>query len=463
MIPLPEDFDSWVAQVRQHNVGHLTLSQIRDAKRFSGSKIPHAAFLQLRAVWPPVQTPDKAVDALRRAGLIPDGYATGATAGRGPEIPVTGRSRPDEQCSLITFLSQIAANFPTTPIAQSEASSLSEAMETKLGSFGACLSLFRQLRPAPCARPDAVSSKWQIPPQTPPKLEKHGSDDSPDEDSSWFAACAADLMSDTPSKPPRGFKAPPPPPTNSVFVPPSEDEEDPPYVEEDSAERTTRKRTAYEVQTSMFFVPFLHALFLYRFSSSWSDHIQVAAEERQYKFGPSLFTACPDGAFYARSIPPEAFLFFELKPFRRVLCRDKICREETAEMAAILSQQLAQGKYVLNPLPSPQLLGDKSYNRLTISLNRDEYYITIVSYTASYLRYINNPNNVTYSAGLSNQDMIWFQSYGPFRLDERERMFDFCSLVTAVVGKQIRKSPGGAMLIDRLTANSRNVPGQRSA
>ncbi|KAI8205137.1 hypothetical protein K4K52_004492 [Colletotrichum sp. SAR 10_76] len=359
MIPLPKDFESWAAQVREYNVSHLTLSQLRDT-HFSGSRIPHAAFLQLRAIWPPVQTADKALHALRRAGFIPDdhGDGTGATSGRERKTPVTGRSPPDDQCSLILFLGQIATNVPTTPIAQADASSLSDALEEKLRSFGLCLSLFRKLRPAPSFCLDAAPRKWQILPKTPPKSEIHGSDDSPCQHPSWYDACVADLMIDTPSKPPKDFKAPPPPPppTNTVFVPPSDDEGESHYVEGGSPERTTQKRTAYEVQTSMFFVPFLHALLMYRFSSSWSDYIEVAAEERQYKFGPSLFTACPDGAFYVRSFPPKPFLFFEVKPFRRDVQEDKTCREETAEMAAILSQQLVESEYVLNPFPSSRLL-----------------------------------------------------------------------------------------------------------
>lgn len=105
-------------------------------------------------------------------------------------------------------------------------------------------------------------------------------------------------------------------------------------------------------------------------------------------------------------------------------------------------------------MATSRLSEDESHNRLTISLNRDEYYITIVSYTTSYLRYINKPNNVTYSDGLSNKDMIWFQSYGPFPFNDRPVMYDFCSLVTAVVANKMEKSKEGAGLMDFLMTDN---------
>ncbi|KAH9225228.1 hypothetical protein K456DRAFT_1767048 [Colletotrichum gloeosporioides 23] len=457
MIPFTTDFESWAAQVREHNVSHLTLSQLRDT-HFSGSRIPHAAFLQLRAIWPPVQTADKALHALRRAGFIPDddgGDGTGATSGRERKTPVTGRLYTEAECHLRALLGQMAPARPageptTTPIAQSTWSSKLELLEAeeKLGIFAPCLSLWRQARPVPGAHVDTDTQKGQIPPGLPPRSEEDGSDDSPSEsgDSSCedllalsFSDCEADfsrLMQDTPSKPPKDFKVsapsedPPIPATDS-----SESEGEPPTWNFEGRSEGTYKRTPYEAQTTVFFVAFFHALFTYRLSMLWSELVRVAAEERQYKFDPSLFTACPDGAFYTPPFSPDPFLFFELKPFQRRMQRDKICREETAEMAAILSQQLA-----LSRVAQTKLSEDESHNRLTISLNRDEYYITIVSYTTSYLRYINKPNNVTYSDGLSNQDMIWFQSYGPFRFNDRPVMYDFCSLVTAVVANKMGES-----------------------
>ncbi|KAJ3960489.1 hypothetical protein N0V92_002865 [Colletotrichum tropicale] len=384
MKSLPEDFESWAAEVREHNVSHLTLSQLRDT-HFSGSKIPHAAFLQLRAIWPPVQTADKALHALRRAGFIPDdngdGDGTGATSGRERNTPVTGRSYTEAECHLRALLGQMAPARParqtnTTPIAQSTWSCNLELLkaEEKLGIFAPCLSLWRQARPVPGAHADTGTQKGQIPPGLPPRPEEDESDDSSCEsgDSScedpWalpLSDCEASfsrLMQDTPSKPPKDFKVPAPsedspiPATDS-----SESEGEPPSWNFEGRSKGTYKRTAYEVQTTVFFVAFFHALFAYRLSILWSESVRVAAEERQYKFGPSLFTACPDGAFYTPPFSSDPFLFFELKPFQRGMQREKICKEETAEMAAILSQQLAvsrvaQTKYVLNPFPSPHLL-----------------------------------------------------------------------------------------------------------
>ncbi|KAE9565866.1 hypothetical protein CGMCC3_g17955 [Colletotrichum fructicola] len=454
MIPFTTDFESWAAQVREHDVSHLTLSQLRDT-HFSGSKIPHAAFLQLRAIWPPVQTADKALHALRRAGFIPDddgGDGTGATSGRERKTPVTGRLYTEAECHLRALLGQMAPARPageptTTPIAQSTWSSKLELLEAeeKLGIFAPCLSLWRQATPVPGAHVDT-----------------DGSDDSPSEsgDSSCedllalsFSDCEADfsrLMQDTPSKPPKDFKVsapsedPPIPATDS-----SESEGEPHTWNFEGRSEGTYKRTPYEAQTTVFFVAFFHALFTYRLSMLWSEFVRVAAEERQYKFDPSLFTACPNGAFYTPPFSPDPFLFFELKPFQRRMQRDKICREETAEMAAIISQQLA-----LSRVAQTKLSEDESHNRLTISLNRDEYCITIVSYTTSYLRYINKPNNVTYSDGLSYQDMIWFQSYGPFRFNDRPVMYDFCNLVTAVVANKMGESKEGAGLIEFLMTDN---------
>ncbi|KAF4418551.1 hypothetical protein CFRS1_v015635 [Colletotrichum fructicola] len=438
MIPFTTDFESWAAQVREHDVSHLTLSQLRDT-HFSGSKIPHAAFLQLRAIWPPVQTADKALHALRRAGFIPDddgGDGTGATSGRERKTPVTGRLYTEAECHLRALLGQMAPARPageptTTPIAQSTWSSKLELLEAeeKLGIFAPCLSLWRQATPVPGAHVDTDLLALS------------------------FSDCEADfsrLMQDTPSKPPKDFKVsapsedPPIPATDS-----SESEGEPHTWNFEGRSEGTYKRTPYEAQTTVFFVAFFHALFTYRLSMLWSEFVRVAAEERQYKFDPSLFTACPNGAFYTPPFSPDPFLFFELKPFQRRMQRDKICREETAEMAAIISQQLA-----LSRVAQTKLSEDESHNRLTISLNRDEYCITIVSYTTSYLRYINKPNNVTYSDGLSYQDMIWFQSYGPFRFNDRPVMYDFCNLVTAVVANKMGESKEGAGLIEFLMTDN---------
>ncbi|KAI8302681.1 hypothetical protein K4K61_007759 [Colletotrichum sp. SAR11_59] len=373
MIPLPKDFETWAAQVREHNVSDLTLSQLRDT-HFSGSRIPHAAFLQLRAVWPPAQTPDKAIHALRLAGFIPADDSTGATSDPGCRIPVTGRSYTVAECHLRALLGQMAPARParepdTTPIAQSTWSSKLELLkaEKRLGIFAPSLSLWRQARPVPGAHAGTGTQEGQNPPEMPPRSEEDGSDDSPCEEP-WalsLSDCEASfsrLMQDTPSKPPKDFKVSAPsedPPIPITDL--SENEDESPSWNFEGRSEGIYKRTAYEVQTTVFFVAFFHALFAYRLSILWSDFVRVAAEERQYKFGPSLFTACPDGAFYTPSFSPDPFLFFELKPFQRRMQREKICKEETAEMAAILSQQLAvsrvaQTKYVLNPSPSPQLL-----------------------------------------------------------------------------------------------------------
>ncbi|KAH9234121.1 hypothetical protein K456DRAFT_1723766 [Colletotrichum gloeosporioides 23] len=125
-------------------------------------------------------------------------------------------------------------------------------------------------------------------------------------------------MQDTPSKPPKDFKVsapsedPPIPATDS-----SESEGEPPTWNFEGRSEGTYKRTPYEAQTTVFFVAFFYALFTYRLSMLWSEFVRVAAEERQYKFDPSLFTTCPNSAFYTPLFSPDPFLFFKLKPFQR--------------------------------------------------------------------------------------------------------------------------------------------------
>ncbi|KAF3799133.1 hypothetical protein GCG54_00015315 [Colletotrichum gloeosporioides] len=129
-------------------------------------------------------------------------------------------------------------------------------------------------------------------------------------------------------------------------------------------------RTEYEVQTSHFFVTYADTLLAHALSVSISNHLSIVPEERPYGFGkaaippvpegeaaapsssgasrsrrqrPHLFVACPDGAAYVNlgDRLRKAFLHFELKPFRRdgsAKALD-ICREETAEIAAILYQE----------------------------------------------------------------------------------------------------------------------------
>jgi hypothetical protein len=138
-------------------------------------------------------------------------------------------------------------------------------------------------------------------------------------------------------------------------------------------------RTRYEVQTSNFFFSFLSALQAHIFRIFSVPPIVAVPEECRYEFGwlPSdllttaasmttttttttnqplqqpqrrrrcLYVACPDGAFYRQESwdVKLRFAYFELKPFRRKGANwALIAKDETAEMAAILYQELRISK-----------------------------------------------------------------------------------------------------------------------
>ncbi|KAF6806182.1 hypothetical protein CPLU01_15926 [Colletotrichum plurivorum] len=146
MVPVPRDLRMWKEQVTKEGVGKKTLGEI---ERTSGSKIPHPAFLQLRAVWLEQKFASESIKALQDAGLIGDFTELIKT------VVTPGSHEADTFHNfLVNIRGSREQNNPKTPASQSDESLINApAVQLQFGSFVVPLVYWRQLKPA---APDRV-------------------------------------------------------------------------------------------------------------------------------------------------------------------------------------------------------------------------------------------------------------------------------------------------------------------
>ncbi|KAI8305630.1 hypothetical protein K4K59_012083 [Colletotrichum sp. SAR11_240] len=400
---LPDTVYDWQCQVRAEGIANAKLGDIKADGHFSGSTIPHKAFLQLRAVWLPSKEGAAAPADLETAGFFnrtDRDLATSCLDANHSRLENFFATVEASNHGRLPEDSSSQDPFPVTP-------SLGKArLGDDLGMFGPAFTSWRRLKPIggsqgpgegmpnftpnvtmgfdstlqenlllqPVSRLDLTGAKSQRPPQTADDLITDML-----ANMSW-SDTSSDI--DTPSKPARGGRpgatgqrgqpvpampamegGDPAEPLNervdAVPVPELADSDAP-------APLVRLGRTEYEVQTSHFFVTYADTLLSHALSIWFSNSLSIVPEEQQYGFGkaaippvpegeaaapsssgtgrrrPYLFVACPDGAAYVNlDHGRKAFLHFELKPFRRDRSAKAlhIYREETAEMAAILYQE----------------------------------------------------------------------------------------------------------------------------
>ncbi|CAI0646412.1 unnamed protein product [Colletotrichum noveboracense] len=488
---LPDTVHAWQCQVRAEGIANAKLGDIKADGHFSGSTIPHRAFLQLRAIWLPSKEGAAAPADLETAGFFNRTDRDLATS-----CLDANHSR------LENFLSTVEASnhdrrpqdpFPVTPsLGKARLGSPSQADD--LGMFGPAFTSWQRLKPIgktqgppkgmpnftpkvmirvdptlqenlllqPVSRLDLTGAKSQLPPQNAEDLIED-----------IFASMSLSETSfdiDTPSKPPRGGR---PGATGQREQPvpamPAMEGGDPaeplnervnavPVLEladsDAPAPLVRLLRTEYEVQTSHFFVTYADTLLTHALSISFSNHLSIVPEEQRYGFGkaaippvpegeaaapsssgtggrrPYLFVACPDGAAYVNLGDKlrKAFLHFELKPFRRDGSAKalNICREETAEMAAILYQEYCSDQ------------ADKPVG-------------------ARYLDYIKNMEATAVTPGdvdMGLDDFVQFQPYGPFRMGSSQAMGYVNLVVTASALSQLGNTETGRSLRSRLNVDT---------
>ncbi|KAK2772792.1 hypothetical protein CKAH01_13794 [Colletotrichum kahawae] len=475
MVPIPCDLPTWRAQVIHHGVGNKTLTEI---KRTSGSKIPHSAFLQLRAVWLPDKLAAEAIEALRDTGLIGDFTHT---------IRNIVARRPGEANTFHNFLVDIGGSRdddrdPKTPASQSSESLVNPfAVQSRFGSFVVSVGQWRQLRPAApnrvvTSRPPMSSTpvsdhieKQSVPPLDYDKApSRRASSRDLDLNVEDIVSLIGSMHIETPSKVPSRVKESKvddenPSPTRSPRESPasasgaeSEAEAIAQVVGLWASSSTTAReklRTRYEVQTSNFFSGFFYAFFPHYLSFTWTEFLEVITEEASYRFGGTssspIFVARTDGAFYdfnndgSRS---RCFLPFELKPYCRDEKLDATCREETAEMAAIIYEEFVRDKP--HPPSQEQEDLDETHHRFMLSLNREAFYITVATFTGHYISYISSTATRANSSDLGPQHLISFQPHGPFSLMNMAHMMIFREVMLSIALKKIesRGARGQVML-----------------
>ncbi|GKT81116.1 hypothetical protein ColTof4_13539 [Colletotrichum tofieldiae] len=504
---VPGHYQSWVDDVKRRNVEKRRLDQIGSSlkddacanskkKPFSGSKMPHNAFLQLRAVWPPQLDGEHAGRHLQAAGLVSE-------RSRQTAQHLLGRRRSEGHDKFLAFLDAVCdGGSPSTPLQQSAYVKSQQHAEDRLGSFVPLLSLWKQLKPSakkklPLA--DAVVDAQTPGPQRGPQgrfnalslvskldLTKCSAGFDPDGLSDLLAALDdLSIDTETPSKvlPPsdtsRSAAREPTPSTlagPTAYSPASRPSSLPtsqpaaagtdagknpgphcaaPSVSTAPPKFPKKGRTRYEIQTSLFFGVFFHVLFAYQFSISWTNHIHVVTEETPYLFGqrpavkpgeaPSsraYFTACADGAFYAEEESRRLFLSFELKPYPRGEKKQSTCREETAEMAAIIWEEFVWGKQDAEAL-------EEEHHRLMLSFNRDEFHLVLVTFRGLYISYIGNGSNTAMpldGSQLDGRHLIEFQVLGPYSLSDRTQMRNFAEVMVALAVEQMQNNVGRSMI-----------------
>ncbi|KAF5483007.1 hypothetical protein CGCS363_v015078 [Colletotrichum siamense] len=480
MAPVPRDLTAWKAQVIQQGIGNKTLGEIQ---RTSGSKIPHSAFLQLRAVWLPDKLASEATKNLYETGLIGDFTELINT------VVTHGFSQAD---TFHNFLDDICGSSNTTPAPQSDESLVNApAIEPKFSSFVVPLGQWKLLKPAAPQRVVAITpprnaiknksalpldyDKPPLPPsfsreldlgvvditslvmsqklETPSKVRVKESPAMPLEDSQADGASASPTRS---------------PPESPAFSSGGESESEPiaqvaGRPESSSTISLRKPRTKYEVQTSNFFSSFFYAFFPHYLTFVWTRYLEVVTEEASYRFGgkhpvtsgtapspPPIFIARTDGAFYEvgddGSRNKRGFLPFELKPYCRAEKLDATCREETAEMAAIIYEEFVMDNQ--HPPSDEQEALDKTHHRFMLSLNRDEFYITVATFTGHYISYISSTSTPSNPSNLEAKHLISFQPHGPFNLLVRNHMTIFREIMLSMALKKInhRGSKGQIVL-----------------
>ncbi|KAF0315825.1 hypothetical protein GQ607_016936 [Colletotrichum asianum] len=405
---LPETVHAWQCQARAEGIANAKLGDIKADGHFSGSTIPHRAFLQLRAVWLEPKEGAAAPADIETAGFFNRTDRDLAISCLDANHSRFGNFIATVEASNHGRLPEDSSSqdpFPVTPsLGKARLDSPSQADD--LGMFGPAFTSWQRLKPIgktqgppkgmpnftpkvmirfnstlqenlllqPVSRLDLTGAKSQLPPRIADDLI---------EDMFSMSLSDTSFAIDTPSKPARGGRpgatgqreqpvpAMPAMEGGDPAEPPNERVDAVPVLEladsDAPAPLVRLLRTEYEVQTSHFFVTYADTLLTHALSISFSNHLSIVPEEQRYGFGkaaippvpegeaaapsssetgkkrPYLFVACPDGAAYVNLGPRlrKAFLHFELKPFRKDGSAKalNICREETAEMAAILYQE----------------------------------------------------------------------------------------------------------------------------
>ncbi|KAF9869489.1 hypothetical protein CkaCkLH20_13027 [Colletotrichum karsti] len=505
---LPGTVDAWLCEVRAEGIASAKLGDIKADKHFSGSTIPHKAFLQLRAIWLPAKESSTAPADLEAADFFNNTDRELATS-----------CLDAHPLQLQNFFATVESSYPdrnvmdpflpATPIL-GKARLGTPPKTDDLGMFGPAFTSWRRLKPfsrpqrsrgemshftpkvmmgfdhalqenllmQPVSRLDLNKTKLQPrQPETPTAGGNHLADDLIAEILGNMSLDKVVEDLDTPTKPTRGSR---PAGTgqqrqhvsssaavhDTVPAKPANEKVDnvPLHETEDfDAPAVRLGRTEYEVQTSHFFVTYADTLLAHALSLSFSNCLSIVPEERQYGFGeaatlpvpkeetaaPSssgavrkkrqrscLFVACPDGAAYVKPDhgSRKAFLHFELKPFRRDGSARAltICREETAEIAAILYQEYCSNGKTEKP---------------------DEYWLIVATVGARYLDYIKDMEAAAVASGdvdMDLSDFIQFQPYGPFRVGNSCHMKWVNTVVTASALSQMQDTTVGQGLKRRL-------------
>ncbi|KAK2041721.1 hypothetical protein LZ31DRAFT_586347 [Colletotrichum somersetense] len=418
---IPANPTQWHLAVREANLETTSLGNMDEHRASSGSTTPHAAFLQLRVIWPRRLPSVAATQKLQCGGFFDSNDLHLA------ERIIEHKAGTDG--ALEAFIKEIsspsAPQNPETPNPRRPGGVANDADQEEafgddvLGPFLPILSLWKLLR---SPRP-AAPALQATPAVVFPSLDEFGRDIAK-LDYGKPAVGSYEIEREDEAN----LVAQPAP---DLFETSSKSRQDDPLMDCFAAMRRfpharqtafARSRTYNEIQTSTFFTAFYHALYTYILTRISSSCIQVRPEE-------GLFVACPDGAFCSTNDPSKKgspFAFFELKPFPRAGAQQSISREETAETVAILSHDPREGKLWARP-------DFDKHHRLMISLNKDEFWLTTLS-----------------ASHLGDDEFIEFRSYGPYRMGMRDELSCFCAIATALALHQLKTSDIGRSLLHRL-------------
>ncbi|EQB57151.1 hypothetical protein CGLO_02759 [Colletotrichum gloeosporioides Cg-14] len=115
-------------------------------------------------------------------------------------------------------------------------------------------------------------------------------------------------------------------------------------------------------------------------------------------------------------------------------------------MAAIIYEEFVRDNQ--HPPSDEQEALDQTHHRFMLSLNRDEFYITVATFTGHYVSYISSTATPSNPSNLEAKHLISFQPHGPFSLLVREHMIIFREIMLSMAMKKInhRGSKGQIVL-----------------
>ncbi|KAF2652505.1 hypothetical protein K491DRAFT_718860 [Lophiostoma macrostomum CBS 122681] len=204
-------------------------------------------------------------------------------------------------------------------------------------------------------------------------------------------------------------------------------------------------RSSYEANNRAFHDTLVRSLLSTILDLSVIGLINVVAEERTYSFGvrhgsaKPVFNARADGQWIInRADTRTSFMSYEIKKDRRVgAAGDKVCRQETAQIAAMIWQYYDLGNTALTADDIQKTVGSERW--LMGSFCKDVFVLIAVEFDWEWVEYLRHNNSTM------RQPKGWakFTRYGEFRVSLPDHLLAIARIMISLALHELRKDKNG--------------------